>query len=294
MASKSDRLALAREQRGGSHGLTCERMCELLGVARTSAYYEPEPPKEPTEEETAWKEERMAVIDELHIELPASGARKMARECAKRGLPTTRHQAARLMEEMNVVPCYPRPNTSKAAKHHPTIPYLIGDKSKIKAPMQVWSIDITYIRLGRTHMYLTAIIDWFSKRIMGWELSDTLEEAPVIACVRDAVSGHGAPQILNSDMGVHFTANEYMDLMAELGIRQSMDGKGRWVDNRAIERWWRTLKTEWLRINEYETPRELRECIAEFVGKYNGVRPHQSLDYATPDEYFAAHLPTAA
>jgi len=265
-----------------------------MGINRSTLYYAPKKDngtgKRPITEDD---EERMNIIDDIHIQLPASGARKMARECTKRGYPTTRHQAGRLMDRMNVKAVYPKPNTSRPAKQHPKFPYLLKGK-RIWLPNQVWASDITYVRCGKGHMYLTVIIDWYSRKIVGWALSDTLEAAPVVDCMKKAFEVHGIPGIANSDQGSTYTANDYIDLLASNGVRQSMDGKGRWIDNVIVERWFRTLKSEHLNIVEYTTPRELRNEIASFIEKYNALRLHESLDYITPNECYEAAFKEAA
>jgi putative transposase len=277
-----------------------KRRCELLGVNRSSLYCKPKAPAKPGAEEIRLRQEKqkqvekiMQIIDEIHTDLPAAGARKIARELSKRGYKTTRYSAKKLMEKMNIKACYPHPATSKSAKGHPKFPYLLKGK-KIWLPNQVWATDITYVRCGKSHMYLTAIIDWYSRMILSWELSDTLDTAPVVKCVETAIGLWGAPAIFNSDQGVHFTSNAYIDLLKSHSIAQSMDGRGRWVDNVIMERWFRTLKTEHLRIIEYDTPRQLRQEISEFVVKYNERRLHQSLNYVTPKECFEAAFRDAA
>lgn len=150
-------------------------------------------------------------------------------------------------------------------------------------PNQVWAIDITYIPMAHGHMYLTAIIDWHSRFIVGWELSDTLDTAPVLAAVKVAIAQYGTPGIINSDQGSQFTSDAYQGFLKEHRIRQSMDGKARWVDNVIIERWFRSLKTEYVYINEYASPKELRIGIRQYVTDYNSLRPHQSLGYDTPN-----------
>lgn len=290
MASTQTRSDLATEDIAE---ITRKRRCKLLGVSRTNTYYKPAAPKRLSAEEVEAREIRMAIIDDLHIDLPASGARKMAKECTKQGYQTTRYQAKYLMEEMGIRPIYPKPNTSRAAKHHPRFPYLLRNM-RIWLPNQVWATDITYIKFGHTHMYLSAIIDWATRMIVGWELSDTLEAAPVVKCFERAIEEHGVPAVTNSDQGSTYTADTYVDCLAGHGIRQSMDGKARWVDNVVMERWWRTLKTEWLRLQEYETPRQLRDCIAQFVDLYNNRRLHESLDYRTPAECYYKPFAQAA
>lgn len=234
----------------------------------------------------------MAIIDEVHTELPATGARKMAAECRRRGVPATRYSAGAAMAEMGIRPFYPKPSTSAPAKRARKFPYLLRGLD-IARPNQVWATDITYVRMGRTHMYLSVVIDWATRYVVGWELSDSLSADAPVACFKRAMREHGAPAIANSDQGSTYTADAYVAMLAEAGVRQSMDGKARWVDNVVVERFFRTLKTEWLRISEYSTPRELRGCIAEFVRKYNDVRLHESLGYATPSERYAS-LPKAA
>lgn len=293
MEAGTSRLDTAREVPG--EGLALSRRCELLGVNRTSLYYRPRGDGG-TDEEAApdeGKEARMRIIDETHTKLPASGARKMARECTRQGHPTTRHQAGRLMEEMNVRAVYPRPNTSKPAKGHPKFPYLLRNK-RIWLPNQVWATDTTYIPCGSGHMYLTVAIDWYTRMIVGWALSDTLEAAPAISCVEEAVARYGTPAIINSDQGSAYTSKGFIALLGGLGVQQSMDGKGRWADNVIVERWFRTLKSEHLRAVEHDTPRQLRQEVGCFVGRYNDIRLHESLGYITPRECYEAAFSDAA
>jgi putative transposase len=271
-----------------------KRRCELLGINRSSVYYKPVKKKSPLRKLSKKDmEDRMAVIDTIHTELPATGARKMARELSKKGMPTTRYEAARLMEIMNIYCIYPKPNLSKPAKGAQVFPYLLKNK-RIWLPNQVWAIDITYIPFKGGHMYLTAIIDWYSRMIVGYCLSDSLENTPVLSCVEYAFARFGVPAIMNSDQGSNFTAKAYVQLLASKGVTQSMDGKARWVDNVRIERWFRTLKTEYLYINEFSSPRELGRGIAEFINKYNSMRLHESLDYRTPAEVWSQPFGMAA
>lgn len=241
----------------------------------------------------------MAHIDQIHLKFPCYGARKISQELVKCGFKGFgRTHTKRLMEAMGIKPIYPKPNTSKAARQHPKFPYLLRGK-RITHPNQVWSTDITYIRLGKRHVYLSAVIDWFSRMIVGWRLHDSLEAAEACACIHEAVQHHGTPAIVNSDQGATYTSAEYVSLLEELGIQQSMDGKARWVDNVLMERWFRTLKQECIYIEDYTTMRQLRTLIAGFVHKYNFERIHQSLDYATPASWYysglnAVNLPLAA
>jgi len=156
----------------------------------------------------------------------------------------------------------------------------------ITTPGQVWAIDITYIPMGRNHMYLTAIIDWYSRYIVGWVLADTLDTTPVLDAVKRAIETYGKPEIINSDQGCQFTSSEYVSHLESSSIRQSMDGKARWVDNVIIERWFRSLKCDNIYLNDYHSPRELRAGIEGYVLEYNTERPHQSLDYQVPVTVF--------
>jgi len=221
-------------------------------------------------------------IDYWHTQLPCSGVRKLRQLLLQQdGLSAGRKLIKRLMDEMGIYVIYPKPNLSKPGKEHTKFPYLLRNKS-ICFPNQVWAIDITYIPMAHGHMYLTAIIDWYSRFIVGWALSDTLDTAPVIEALRDAMEHYGIPCIINSDQGSQFTSDAYIRLLMLSGIRQSMDGKARWVDNVIIERWFRSLKTEYVYINDYTSPRELRAGIKNYIRDYNTLRPHQSLDYETP------------
>jgi putative transposase len=198
-----------------------------------------------------------------------------------------RQLVRRYMQEMGIFAVYPKPDTSAPNKRHKKYPYLLRNKN-IWLPNQVWALDITYISLGRSHMYLTAIIDWYSRFIVGWALSDTLETAPVLEALKQAIERYGVPAIINSDQGSQFTSGEYTEYLKSLGIRQSMDGKARWVDNVIIERWFRSLKQEEIYINEYQSPRELRLGIKEYVETYNYERPHDSLNNERPVTVYGA------
>jgi putative transposase len=191
----------------------------------------------------------------------------------------------RYMDEMGIYAVYPKPNLSRRNKQHKIFPYLLRNISIIK-PNQVWAIDITYIKMGKSHMYLTAIIDWHSRFIVGWELSDSLDTSPVLDAVKRAISTYGKPEIINSDQGSQFTSDDYVNHLQGEGIRQSMDGKARWVDNVIIERWFRSLKCDNIYINEYVIPKSLRQGIKDYVVEYNTERPHQSLEYMYPIQVF--------
>ena len=267
------------------------RQCELLGITRSTVYYEA---KQPDEAALRLKEEIMSRIDYWHTALPCMGTRKLAVKLRTEGYAVGRKLVRTYMQEMGTHAVYPKPNLSKRNFKGTIVPYLLRNKV-ISFPNQAWSIDITYIKMQHGHMYLTAIIDWFSRKIMGWELSDTLETAPVLDAVRTTVERFGTPAILNSDQGSQFTSGDYKALLKSLGIRQSMDGKSRWADNIMIERWFRSLKTELIYVNEFHSPKELRQAIRQYVNDYNILRPHEALDYETPeDTYLACFAPLSA
>ena len=267
------------------------RQCELLGITRSTVYYEP---KQPDEASLRMKEKIMSRIDYWHTALPCMGTRKLAVKLRTEGYAVGRKLVRTYMQEMGIHAVYPKPNLSKRNFKEAIVPYLLRNKV-ISFPNQAWSIDITYIKMQHGHMYLTAIIDWFSRKIMGWELSDTLETAPVLDAVRIAVERFGAPAILNSDQGSQFTSDDYKALLKSLDIRQSMDGKSRWADNIMIERWFRSLKTELIYVNEFRSPKELRQAIRQYVNDYNTLRPHEALDYETPEgAYLACFAPLSA
>jgi putative transposase len=227
----------------------------------------------------------MAEIDEIHVGNPAYGARKIARQLRNDGEDVTRWHVTRLMHEMNVRPCCPLPSLSAPSKHSRKFPYLLHGKV-IRFPNQVWSTDITYVQLGGHHMYLTAVIDWASRYIVGWRLSDTMRAEEVVKCAEQAFKAHGTPSIMNSDQGSVFGSDAYVRLLADSHVAQSMDGRARWRDNVLMERWFRTLKSEHLRTHEYSTPAELKSLIVDFVDYYNNRRMHQALGYDTPADWY--------
>lgn len=227
----------------------------------------------------------MQRLDYWNTYEPAWGVKTLVPLLKNEGMKVSHELLRQLRSEMGIETIYPKANTSKSSKNSRKLPYLLRHlraNDMIWLPNYVWAIDITYIKMGFSHMYLVAIIDWFSRFIVGWELSDTLETAPVLAALKSANEQYGLPAILNSDQGCQFTSCDYMIYLLDHRILQSMDGKGRWVDNVIIERWFRTLKVEHIYINEYSSPRELRAGIKGFIEIYNHIRPHQSLEYNTP------------
>lgn len=231
-----------------------------------------------------------ARLDFWHTKQCCLGTRGLKKKLEKEdGIAVGRKLIKRYMEEMGIYAVYPKPNLSKRGKEFKKFPYLLKNKD-IFMPNQVWAVDITYIKMGRKHMYLTAIIDWFSRFVVGWALSDTLDTAPVLEAVKTAIETYGIPSIINSDQGSQFTSKDYIGCLAAQGIRQSMDGKARWVDNVLIERWFRSLKCECIYINEFESPRALRLGIAGYVSEYNHERPHTAHGGSYPAEVYLAHV----
>lgn len=258
-----------------------------MDLSRSSVYYEA---KQPTAEAVAQEELIKNRIDYWHTQMCYLGARRLSRKLkAEDRLHVGRKLVARYMTEMGIYAVYPKPNLSKRNKQHAVFPYLLRNMS-IFLPNQVWAIDITYIKMGKSHMYLTAILDWHSRFIVGFELSDTLDTAPVLEAVRSAIATYGAPAIINSDQGSQFTSEAYTSYLREQCIRQSMDGKARWVDNVRIERWFRSLKCDELYINEYASPRALRHGICKYIQQYNTQRPHESLGYEYPIAVYNGHI----
>lgn len=257
---------------------------------RSSVYYTP---KTPDEEARERKEKIMARIDWWNTQNPTWGARKIRQLLRTDGYLVSRKTVSKYMGEMGIYPIYPKANLSKRNFKEAIVPYLLRS-FEAHFPNQAWSIDITYVKLNHRHMYLTALIDWYSRKIVGWKLSDTLCTKAVLEAVREAAETHGTPSIINSDQGSQFTSDEYKVLLKELHIRQSMDGRRRWADNIMIERWFRSLKTEKLYVEEFETERELKACIEDYINQYNTVRPHMALDYQTPAAVFAASFSACA
>ena len=259
---------------------------ELMSINRTSVYYKG---TGVSEQELACK----AIIDRLHTDNPTWGARQMSSQLKMRGYHVGRKKARRYMDEMAIDPIYPKPNLSKRQKQAQVVPYLLRN-AVIDTPNQAWSIDITYIPMKRGFLYLTAIIDWYSRCIVGWELDDTLDTRACIEACNKAFKV-AKPVILNSDQGCQFTSSEYKGILKENGIRQSMDGKSRWADNIMIERWFRTFKYDEVYLTEWKNIKEARATIKQYIYKYNFERCHSSIGNVPPASmYYPAMLYSAA
>lgn len=251
---------------------------ELLGVSRSSLYYQP---AGPTIEEVMIKHR----IDELYTRYPFYGSRRIAVCLCREGMTVNRKAVQRHMREMGIAGIAPGPNTSKRRLDHRVYPYLLRGVTS-GYPNHVWGIDITYIRLTTSWMYLVAVLDWYSRYVVAWELEQSLELGFVLEAMGRALSS-SAPAICNSDQGSHFTSPGYLNLLESTGVRISMDGKGRALDNVFTERLWRSVKYEEVYIRGYQTPREARQGLGRYFEYYNGERPHQALGYRTPAEVYA-------
>ena len=245
----------------------------LLDINRTSVYYKGTPI---SQEEL----DRKSIIDRLHTDNPAWGARQLSAQLKKRGYQVGRRKMRRYMNEMGIDPIYPKMNLSKRMQQAKVYPYLLRN-AVIDRPNQAWSIDITYIPIKRGFLYLTAVIDWYSRCIVGWEVDDTLDTRMVITALKKAFMV-AKPIILNSDQGCQFTSNEYMNFLKENQIRQNMDGKSRWADNVMIERWFRSFKYEETYLTQYNNIREARKAIGKYMHTYNFERCHSALNNQTP------------
>lgn len=255
-----------------------KRQCELLNIARSTAYYQP---VGLSSEEI----ELRRIIDEIHLQYPFMGSRRIRNELIKKGHHVNRKRIVRLMRDMGIGAIYPKPKTTIANKAHKVYPYLLRD-IEITYPNQAWAIDITYIPMAKGFLYLVAIIDWFSRKVLSWRLSNTMDTSFCLEALEEALQHYGPPDIFNSDQGSQFTSAEFTQTLLDHGIRISMDGKGRWVDNVFIERLWRSLKYEEVYLKAYTTPREAELEIGNYMVFYNEERNHQGLNDLTPDEAY--------
>ena len=262
------------------------RQCELLAVNRSSLYYAP---VEPDAEELAL----MRRIDELHLKRPFFGSRMLTQTLKKKGLVINRKHVQRLMRLMGLESMAPKPKTSSPAHEHPVYPYLLREV-KVGRVNQVWAADITYIPMLRGFAYLVAIIDWYSRRVLAWRLSNMLETTFCVEALQEALSRFAGPEIFNTDQGAQFTADSFTRVLRDCGIKISMDGKGRCIDNIFVERLWRSLKYEEVYLNPYDSMHEARMGIGRYFDFFNNERPHQALGYQTPASFYDGLLRKAA
>jgi putative transposase len=267
-------------------GLSIVRQCELLTISRSSFYYT-------AKGESETNLALMRLIDAQFLETPWYGARQMARHLRRQGHLVGRKRVRRLMQLMGLAPIYCKPRTSAPHPEHRVYPYLLRELA-IERPNQVWCADVTYIPMRRGFLYLVAVMDWASRRVLAWRLSNTLDVAFCVAALEDALARFGTPDIFNTDQGSQFTSLAFTGRLQAAGIRISMDGKGRWMDNVFIERLWRSLKYECVYLNAFETGSEARAGIGRWIVYYNTERPHSALGERTPAEAYAGRPPALA
>jgi putative transposase len=269
-----------------SHALPLIRQAEELGISRGSLYYQPHPA-------SAADLAIMRRMDELHLEFPFAGSRMLRDLLNAEGFTLGRLHVSTLMKRMGIEALYRKPNTSKPTPGHRIYPYLLR-KLPITRPNQVWAMDITYIPMARGFVYLAAVVDWFSRRVLAWRLSITLEAAFCIEALEEALACYGSPEIFNTDQGSQFTSHDFTSVLLKNDIAISMDGKGAWRDNVFVERLWRSIKYEEVYLRAYDSVAEARTSIARYLAFYNGRRSHSSLDRRTPDQAYFAPLPQLA
>jgi len=266
--------------------LPMTRQCELAGVPRATVYRRLEAAKQPARENEEDLNLR-ALIDEEYTNRPFYGSRRMVVYLKSCGYVVNRKRVQRLMREMGLAGMAPGPSTSKPHPQHKVYPYLLRGVP-ITRPNQVWSTDVTYIRLARGFAYLVAIIDWYSRRVLSWRISNSMDASFCVDCLEDALRGHGRPEIFNSDQGSQFTSVAFTEVLKREGVAISMDGRGRALDNIFVERLWRSVKHEDIYLKGYAHMGELMVGLAQYFAFYNHERPHQSLSYQTPDQVYAS------
>ena len=263
------------------HALSVTRQAEAVGIARSTVYYLPRPVP-------AADLELMRQIDRLHMEFPFAGSRMLRRLLAANGSKVGRRHVKTLMSRMGIEALYRRPRTTKPQPGHKIFPYLLRGV-EITRPNQVWAMDITYIPMARGFVYLAVVLDWFSRRVLSWRVSITMEASFCVETLEEALAKHGKPEIFNTDQGSQFTCPAFTGVLATHAIRISMDGKGAWRDNVFVERLWRSVKYEEVYLRAYGNVSEARQSIGRYLDLYNRRRPHSSLDGQTPDQAYFDH-----
>ena len=264
-----------------NHDLALTRQAERLTLSRSSLYYEPRPVPEAD----------LAImrrIDELHLDYPFAGSRMLRDLLRGEGIAIGREHVRTLMKRMGIEAIYRRPNTSKPAPGHKIYPYLLRNLAIVR-PNQVWAMDITYIPMARGFVYLAAVVDWFSRRVLAWRVSITLEVEFCLEAVSEALARYGKPDIFNTDQGSQFTSMPFTSLLLDHKIAISMDGRGAWRDNVFVERLWRSIKYEEVYLRAYDSVAQARGSLGRYLDFYNRKRPHSSLDARTPDRAYFDH-----
>jgi putative transposase len=265
------------------HELSITKQAKALRISRGSVYYLPRPV-------SATDLEIMHLLDGLHLDFPFAGSRMLRGLLAAEGCKVGRRHVKTLMKRMGIEALYRRPRTTKPEPGHKIHPYLLRGM-EIARPNQVWAMDITYIPMARGFVYLAVVLDWFSRRVLSWRVSITMEAAFCVETLEDALARHGKPDIFNTDQGSQFTGAAFTGVLADNGIAISMDGKGAWRDNVFVERLWRSVKYEEVYLRAYDSVGDARASISRYLGFYNSRRPHSSLDGATPDQAYFNSLP---
>jgi putative transposase len=259
--------------------LSLTKQCHLLSLSRSSIYYKPKG-------ENALNLQLMKMIDAQYLETPYYGSRQMARYLRREGYNVGRHRVRRLMKLMGIEAIYQKPKTTISHPLHKKYPYLLRELD-INRPNQVWCADISYIPIKRGFMYLVAIMDWYSRKVLSWRLSNTMDTQFCIEALNEALSIYGKPDIFNTDQGVQFTSIDFTDVLKDHNIKISMDGKGRWMDNVFIERLWRSLKYECVYLHVIDNGKQAKQEIKEWINHYNYQRPHSTFDGKTPYEVYS-------
>jgi len=265
------------------HDLAITRQAEALNISRGSVYYLPRPV-------SAADLAIMRRLDELHLQFPFAGSRMLRGLLAGEGIKVGRRHVRTLMKRMGIEALYRRPRTTKPEPGHKIYPYLLRDMA-ITRPNHVWAMDITYIPMARGFVYLAAVLDWASRRVLSWRLSITMEASFCVEALEEALAKYGKPEIFNTDQGSQFTGAAFTGVLAKNDIAISMDGKGAWRDNVFVERLWRSIKYEEVYLRAYDSVGEGRQSIGRYLDFYNGRRPHSSLDGMTPDQAYFTELP---
>ena len=268
------------------HELALTRQAKILKLSRSGLYYRPRPV--PPADLAV-----MRRIDELHLDYPFAGSRMLRNLLRGEGVEIGRQRVARMMKRMGIEALYRRPNTSKPNPGHKIYPYLLRSVA-VERPNQVWAMDITYVPMAHGFVYLAAVVDWFSRRVLAWRVSITMEVGFCLEAVEEALARHGRPEIFNTDQGSQFTGQDFTGLLLDNAIAISMDGKGAWRDNVFVERLWRSVKYEEVYLRAYDSVGEARASIGRYLDFYNRKRPHSSLDARTPDRAYFDHLPQVA
>ena len=271
-----------------SHALPVTRQCQLLNLNRSSVYYQP---RGASDEDLRL----MRRIDEMHLKRPFYGSRRIRDWLQDEGFGVNRKRVQRLMRQMGITALYPKANTSRPGKGHKIYPYLLRGL-EIDRPNQVWAADICYVPMARGFVYVVAIMDWYSRKVLAWRVSNTMDADFCVEALEEAICRHGTPEIFNTDQGAQFTSESFTSVLKAAGVRISMDGKGRWVDNVFVERLWRSLKYEEVYLKAYETVVEARQGLANYFQFYNRERRHQGLNRQTPDQVYEGSMmwPVAA